>query len=295
MELRQLRFFIGVAEELNFSRAAEKMAIAQPALSRQIQQLEDELGVLLFRRDKRNVALTAAGSYLLTQARQLRLLVADAAEQTRRIHHGLIGTLRIGHPGSALYSVLPDALAALHARYPDVTSSLSETAEEQLLDDLLRHRIDVALTRDVIDDEPLAQELLFAEPFALVVADEHPLTAGTFRDLGQCRHESFILPALGRSIRYTQQLMDLFTPYGFEPKPLYTSNFGATILRLVEKNLGLAILPISYQYGNSLRLRFLPLPARTELYVMWRRDDLNPVLHNFLQICRDTAAQLRFV
>lgn len=294
MDLRQLTFFVAVAEELNFSRAADRMAIAQPALSRQIQQLEESLGVQLFKRDKRNVALTAAGAYLLPQARQLRLTVADITEQTRRIDQGLTGTLRIGHPGSAMYSILPDALAALRTRYPDVTTSLSETAEEQLLDDLLHHRIDVALTRDVISDGQLRQALVCTEPFALVVSDQHPLTADTFTNLGQCRYESFILPELGKSIRYTQQLMALFAPHGYEPQPLYTSNFGATILRLVEKNLGLTILPMSYQYGSSLRLRFLPLPAQTELYVMWREDDVNPVRHNFLQICRDTATQLRF-
>jgi len=133
MDLRQLTFFIGVAQELNFSRAAEKLAIAQPALSRQIQQLEDDLGVLLLKRDKRNVSLTPAGSYLLNQARQLRLTVAEMVQQTQRVHKGLTGNLRIGHPGSALYSVLPEILAALSTHYPDVVTSLSESAEQELL------------------------------------------------------------------------------------------------------------------------------------------------------------------
>ena len=289
MELRQLVNFIGVAEELNFSRAAEKLAIAQPALSRQIQQLEDDLGVLLFKRDKRNVALTPAGIYLLTQVRQLRLMLNDVVMQTQRVHQGLTGTLRIGHPGSALYSILPDTLATLSARYPDVTTTLTEATEQDLIDALLGHRVDVGLTREVQTDNRINSALLFSEPFALVVPDHHWLTADTFKNLGQCRAESFILCTLDSSLSYGRLLMSLFEQHGYMPRQTYEANYGATVLRLVEKNLGLAILPISYQGGTSLRLRFLPLPTQTQLYVMWRKDDLNPVLHNFLTICHEAV------
>ncbi len=290
MDLRQLAFFVGVADELNFSRAAEKMAIAQPALSRQIQQLEDDLGVLLFKRDKRNVALTPAGSYLLAQARQLHATVADVEAQTRRVHNGLTGMLRIGHPGSALYSVLPDALALLAQQYPDVMTSLSETSEQELLDALLSQRVDVGLTREVNTNERVEQTLLFSEPFALVVPEGHWLTTDSFQHLGQCRHESFVFCALNASLSYARLLMSLFEPYGYVPRQVYEANYGATVLRLVEKNLGIAILPISYRQGSSLRLRFLPLPNETPLYIIWRKGDQNPVLQNFLTICRTVVA-----
>ncbi|AQG78978.1 LysR family transcriptional regulator [Spirosoma montaniterrae] len=292
MDLRQLAFFVAVAEELNFSRAAEKMAIVQPALSRQIQQLEDDLGVLLFKRDKRNVALTPAGAYLLTQARQLRLTVADIVTQTQRVHNGQIGTLRIGHPGSALYSILPDTLVTLKGRYPDVTTSLAEISERELFESLLSHRVDVGLTREVNTDSRIQSVHLFAESLALVVPDTHPLAAGPFTGLEQCRHESFILCSLDASLNYGRLLMGLFEQSGYLPHKVYEANYGATVLRLVEKELGLAILPISYQHGSSLRLRFLPLPTKTDMYVIWRTDDLNPVLHNFLAICRETVALL---
>ena len=292
MELRQLVNFIGVAEELNFSRAAEKLAIAQPALSRQIQQLEDSLGVLLFKRDKRNVALTPAGAYLLSQVRQLRLMLADVVTQTQRVHQGLTGTLRIGHPGSALYSILPDALATLSMRYPDVTTTLTEATERDLIDALLSHRVDVGLTREVQTDDRIDSSLLFSEPFALVVPEHHWLTPDTFKHLGQCRYESFILCTLDSSLSYGRLLMGLFEQHGYLPRQTYEANYGATVLRLVEKNLGLAILPISYQQGTSLRLRFLPLSVDTQLYMMWRKDDLNPVLHNFLTICQEATTTL---
>ncbi len=294
MDLRQLAFFVGVAEELNFSRAAEKLSIAQPALSRQIQQLEEDLGVLLFKRDKRNVALTSAGMYLLTQARQLRSTVADVVVQTRRVHNGLIGTLRIGHPGSALYSVLPDTLASLTANYPDVMTSLTEATEQELIEALLSHRVDVGLTREVNTDDRIETVLLFSEPFALVVPESHWLNSDTFENLGQCRHESFILCSLNASMTYGRLLMSLFEQYGYLPRQVYEANYGATVLRLVEKNLGLAILPISYSQGTSLRLRFLPLPNETQMYVMWRKGDQNPVLRNFLSICRQAVVTGRY-
>ncbi|MBC8151754.1 MAG: LysR family transcriptional regulator, partial [Bacteroidetes bacterium] len=287
MDLRQLAFFVGVAESLNFSRAAEKLSIAQPALSRQIQQLEEDLGVLLFKRDKRNVALTPAGMYLLTQARQLRATVADVVVQTRRVHNGLIGTLRIGHPGSALYSVLPDVLATLATQYPDVTTSLSEATEQELIEALFSHRVDVGLTREVNVDERVESELLFSEPFALVVPEGHWLNADTFEHLGQCRHEPFILCSLNSSYTYGRVLLGLFEEHGYVPRQVYEANYGATVLRLVEKNLGIAILPISYRQGMSLRLRFLPLPHETQLHLIWRKGDQNPVLRNFLTICHD--------
>lgn len=292
MDLRQLAFFVAVAEELNFSRAADKMAIAQPALSRQIQHLEEQLGVLLFRRDKRNVAMTPAGAYLLAQARQLRATVTDIEEQTRRVHNGLVGSLRIGHPGSALYSILPDTLAMLERQFPDVTTSLAELAERELFEALLSHRVDFGLTREINTDHRIASELLFSEPLALVVPDAHWLTPDTFTDLGQCRNEPFILCSLDASLNYGRMLMGLFDAWGYRPRKMYEANYGATVLRLVEKELGLAILPISYRHGSSLRLRFLPLPTETALYSIWRKDDQNPVLHNFLSICRDVATHL---
>ena len=290
MDLRQLNHFVSVAEALSFSRAAEKSSIAQPALSRQIQHLEEELGVILFKRTKRNVALTPAGVYLLTQAQQLRLTVTEIEEQTRRIHTGFSGMLRIGHPGSALYSILPDTLASLTAQYPDVITSLTEATEQDLIDALLGHRVDVGLTRETNSSDRIESMLLFSEPFALVVPQSHHLNADTFKDLSQCRQEPFILCSLDSSMNYGRLLLSLFEQHGYLPRQVYEANYGATVLRLVEKNLGLAVLPISYQQGTSLKLRFLPLPAETQLYAIWRKNDPNPVLSNFLTICRQTVS-----
>ena len=289
MDLRLLRSFRQVAQDLNYSRAAEKLFLAQPALSRQIQSLEEELGVRLFDRDKRSVRLTAAGTYFNEQLGPWLDTLNHMTVQTRRIHQGDLGELRIGHPGSALYSILPDTLAYFSRLYPDVVSSLREVAELELQEALLQQKIDVGLTREATADPRLSIQLMLEEPFALVVPQNHWLNADTFESLAQCRDEPFVLPALGKSVTYTNQLLALFSAYGYVPHARYESNYGATILRLVEKGLGLAILAVSYKFGTSLKLRFLPLPEVTQLYLIWRTSDPSPVVQHFLTVCQEVA------
>ena len=289
MELRLLRSFRQVAADLNFSRSAEKLYVAQPALSRQIQQLEEELGVRLFDRTKRSVKLTNAGTYLNEQLGPWLDTLAHLTSQTKRIHHGELGELCIGHPGSAFYSVLPDALAQFSQECPDVVSCLREIAELELQEALLLRKIDVGLTREVPDDPAFTTQLISEEPLALVLPHNHWLTPQTFTSLAQCRNEPFVLPSPGKGVAYTNQLLGLFREHGYEPHIMYESNYGATILRLVEKGLGLAVLPISYEYGTSLNLRFIPLPSVTKLYTIWLTANTNPVVERFVRVCQQVA------
>ena len=289
MELRLLRSFQQVAHDLNFSRAAEKLFLTQPALSRQIQSLENELGMRLFDRDKRTVRLTPAGAYFKEQLGPWFDTLNHLTQQTQRIHNGHLGELCIGHPGSALYSILPDVLAGFSQAYPDVITSLREINELELQQALLQQKVDVGFLRDTPIDPRLSTRLILKEPFALVLPRDHWLNPITFESLAQCRDEPFILPAFGKSVTYTQQLLALFTVHGYTPKTRYESNYGATILRLVEKGLGLAVLPISYQHGTALNLRFLILPNTTRLHLVWRTNDPNPVVTNFLNVCERVA------
>lgn len=291
MELRLLRSFRQVAADLNFSRSAEKLFIAQPALSRQIQQLEEELNVSLFDRTKRSVRLTTAGTYLNGQLKPWFDTMDHLLTQTKRIHNGELGELCIGHPGSALYSVLPDALAAFARQCPDVLSCLREIAELELQEALTLQKIDVGLTREVPDDPAFSTQLIFEEPLALVVPGAHWLTAETFISMAQCRDEPFVLPSPGKDNAYSKLLLRQFRMHGYEPRIMYESNYGATILRLVEKNLGLSILPISYQLGSSLDVRFIPLSAVTQLHVIWRTANTNPVVARFVQVCQQVAQE----
>lgn len=293
MDLRQLTYFLGVAEELHFSRAAEKLFIVQPALSRQIQQLEEELGVLLFERDKRNVKLTPAGSYFRDEISRLQHQLTYITEQTRRIHSGVVGKIRMGHPGSALYSILPETLAMMYERFPDVKVQLTETAELELMEALKNYEIDVGFTREISVGQQFSTDLLFEEHFALVVPTDHWLNETNFQDISQCKEAEFILPKIDGDVNYGKILHGIFDEKGFEPKVVYHSNYGATILRLVEKKLGLSVLPISYRHGASaLGVRFLKLPTRTQLYLIWRSDDANAVLPHIREIAQEAVKKL---
>jgi len=293
MDLRQLNYFLGVAEELHFSRAAEKLFIVQPALSRHIQQLEEEIGVTLFERDKRNVKLTPAGSYFRDEITRLQHQLRYIIEQTQRIHSGSVGAIRMGHPGSALYSILPEVLSMMYQRFPDVKMQLTEIAEVELVAALLNHEIDVGFTREVSTDTRFRTQLLFEEHFALVVPSDHWLNESTFESIVQCKEAGFILPKIEMDVNYGKLLNNVFDQGGFRPKVVYHSNYGATILRLVEKKLGLSVLPISYRQGSSaLGVRFLKLPSMTQLYLIWRSEDTNPVLPHILEISQEAVGYL---
>jgi LysR family transcriptional regulator, benzoate and cis,cis-muconate-responsive activator of ben and cat genes len=295
MEFRRLRYFLGVAETLSFTKAAAELNIVQPALSRQVQQLEEELGVLLFERDKRNVRLTAAGTYMQEAAKRLIGEMEHMREQALYIQNGLRGSLKIGYPGSALYSIVPGSLAKLRQMFPDVESLLTEIANDEPFDLLLRYKIDVVFTRERNREPKLQEKSLFSEPLALVVPDDHPLTRDNFQSIAQCRDEPFIMqPDLLKLATFGHQLRHIFATAGFSPRIAYESSYGSTILRLVEKKLGVTVVPFSYCFGTSLRVRFIPLPDTTHLYVVWRTNDSNPILKNYLSICDEVVNDLHF-
>lgn len=293
MELRQIKYFLGVAETLNFSKAAINLNIVQPALSRQIQQLEEDLGVILFERDKRNVRLTLAGVYLRDEMIKLDRRFQDTLSQAISIQNGHIGTIRIGYPGSALYSILPEALCLLQQKLPLLEGVLSEMAEVKVVETLVNGHVDVCFSREETYDHPnVCQRKLFSEPLALVVPEHHAITKENFKSIGQCREEGFILPHMADWQQYRQRIYSIFSPEGFEPRIVYESNYGATIMRLVEKNLGISILPLSYRMGSSLKVRFIPLQTQTTLYLVWRTDDHRPIVRSFIALCDEAAQHL---
>lgn len=295
MDLRRLQYFLGVADTLSFSKAAERLNIVQPALSRQIQQLEADLGVLLFDRDKRNVRLTPAGVYFREAMQRLSGEFDHARQQALNIQNGLRGSLRIGYPGSALYSIVPGSLARLRQDFPDVEAILTEISTDEPFDLLRRYKIDVVFTRERHQHAEIMERSLFSEPLALVVPNDHPLTRDNFQSITQCKHEAFIMqPQLADLTTFGHQLLNIFTSAGFMPKIAYESSYGSTILRLVEKKLGLTVVPYSYCFGTSLKVRFIPLAEKTHLYAIWRADDQNPILHHYLAVCDEVVKELDF-
>jgi LysR family transcriptional regulator, benzoate and cis,cis-muconate-responsive activator of ben and cat genes len=287
MEVRQLQYFLGVANELHFSKAAEKLFIAQPALSRQIQALEENLGVLLFERDKRNVKLTSAGEYLREEATQVLSQLENITKRTQLIYMGEEGEIRIGHPGSAIYSVIPPLLSQLRSVFPQIKANLSEILEDDLFGFLKNYQIDVGFIREPFVDIQLNTKVLLKESFALVLPENHWITTENFTSLAQIKNEPFVLPPRHAGSTYYDLLVRMCEREGFSPNVVHESIHGATILRLVEYNLGISIMPISYRLSTAMRVKFIELcniPERTQLSMAWRKNDKNPILQNFLKV-----------
>ncbi|MEA5256549.1 LysR substrate-binding domain-containing protein [Arcicella aquatica] len=287
MDFRQLSYFLGVASELHFSKASEKLFIAQPALSRQVQQLENKLGVLLFERDKRNVKLTPAGEYLNNEAQKILSQLDNIKHRTQLIHNGEEGEIRIGHPGSAIYSVIPPLLSALKLFFPSIKANLSEMLDSSVMDALKNYEIDVGFIRELHPDKYLTSKIIFREPFALILPACHPINEDNFKSLAQVKNDNFILPPNNSSSVYHDLLLRLCEREGFLPNVVHESNYGATILKLVEHNLGISLMPISYKHSSAMKVKFIELKnisEQTNLSIMWRKDDTNPVLQNFLKI-----------
>jgi DNA-binding transcriptional LysR family regulator len=287
MEFRTLQYFLGVASELHFSKASEKLFIAQPALSRQIQQLENELGVVLFERDKRNVRITPAGEYLQTEATKILAQLDNVRLRTQQIHKGEEGELRIGHPGSAVYSVLPPLLSALRLYFPNIKTNLSEIMDRDLYTFLNNYQIDIGFIREPLPDKNICSKVIFEESIALILPENHPITQENFTSLAQVKDESFILLPRLSGTTYHDMLSQMCEKSGFLPNVVHESNYGATILKLVEQNLGVSLMPISYKYSSAMRVKFIDLnrfSERTQLSIAWRRDDTNPLIANFLKV-----------
>lgn len=287
MNLQQIQYFLALAKELHFWKTSEKVFITQSALSRHIQNMEQELGFDLFERDKRNVKLTPAGEFLREQYAKC---LDDFDSVTRRaslIANGEVGLIRIGHPASITFSVLPDLLLALHKQHPHIVAQMSEVDASDVDPFLQSHRIDIAFNREAPKARELVSQHLMTENFALVVPAKHRFAhrrSLQYRDLYQLRDEEFVLPALTGKSEHASQVRAIFQAAGFDPIIHVESDFGVTLLGLVAKGLGISVLPISYSHHLKHKLKFIPLPAKSSLLALWRNNDPHPALQTFLRL-----------
>jgi len=288
MELRHLRYFVTVAEELHFGRAAERLFISQPPLSQQIQQLEREIGVALFLRTSRSVQLTPAGEVFLRDARLILVAVDNAVLGAKRAARGEEGWLGIGFAASATYDLLPAVLHDFRQSYPAIELSLVESNAAEQAAALHDHSIHVGFARPPIVDDLFVVAAVLKEPFVVALPATHPLAASSDVSLSELASEDFVsfpegpLPSYAQSVRQACE-----TASGFTPRVVQEVREMQTAISLVVAGLGIALLPASVANLQRAGLVLLPLqePApRTELAVVSRRDDPSPVLANFLAI-----------
>jgi DNA-binding transcriptional LysR family regulator len=287
MELRHLHYFKAVSEELNFRKAADRLFISQPGLSRQIRQLEEELSVTLFDRDQRNVSLTAAGSYLKAEVDFLLNHLETIKGQLNQIQAGKIGELRIGFLGSASNQIIPRLMSKLNANQPLISVTLEELSNSLQVAMVQNDKLDLGFVRlNSVPDE-LEMKAIARDTFSMVVPKNHPVRQSDFVSMNQFKDESFVLFSSDYSNFYYDQIMGICRDAGFSPKIQHKSVHALTIFKLVENGLGVSIVPTSIQEGYEINVRFMEIPfipQFTELVVIWKAGNRNPVLKQVLEL-----------
>lgn len=289
MELRHLRYFIAVAEELHFRRAAERLHIAQPPLSQQIIALEEQLKVKLFFRTKRKVELTQAGQHLLDQARQI-LLLADLASQTaQRVGRGEIGHLAIGLSPTADLVVLPRILPVFRRRFPAIDLTLYALAAKDQITAIHEGRLQVGLVRLPVDDKQLAVETLLREPLVAVLPEGHRLASLQRIPINTIAAEPHVLFPRRNAPNYYDIIVTLYRQAGSSLKVIQEVETIQTTLGLVAAEVGVSIQPASVQQLGRTGVVYRPLRGRVpqvEIGAAYRRDDRSDALQNFLGVAR---------
>jgi DNA-binding transcriptional LysR family regulator len=285
MELRHIRYFLAVAAEKNFTRAAERVGIGQPPLSLQIRDLEREVGARLFHRIPQGAELTEAGKAFHDLVRNIPDHVERATQSARRTARGELGALAVGYTNSsALNPVFAAALRSYRRAYPGVALRLEESQTPQLIDDLLDGQLDVVFVRPVeADAEHVKIRLISEEPLMAVLPGKHRAAKLTKLNLADLRDESFILH------RYTPSLFDTVVAAcrkaGFEPTLGPSVPQLVTIVQLVAAEVGVSLVPASLQAFQIKGVIFKELhdvSPKTRLSLAWRRTDTSPFLKNFL-------------
>jgi DNA-binding transcriptional LysR family regulator len=293
-DLNQLRCFVTVAEELHFGRAAARLNMTQPPLSRQIQVLEHIIDAPLLERTSRSVRLTPAGRSFLPEARRILKLAESASQVARRIALGKTGSLKIGFTAAAAYGFLPELVAACRAKLPEVDFSLKEMVSGDQFEALTSGQIDAGLLRPPIARPEIASRRVVAEPLLAAIPKKHPLANAdsiTIKDFGD---QPFVMYSPYESRYFHDLLVALFTRADILPRYVQHLSQIHSILAMVRAGLGLAIVPAAAASLKIADVRLRPLKLRTrvpvELFMVWRRDNEDPLLAALVKIASELSS-----
>jgi len=285
--LEQLRGFVAVADELHFGRAAARLQMTQPPLSRQIQKLERQIGVQLLERDSRRVTLTTAGAAFLNEAHRLLALAEAAPALARRVSSGSAGLVRIGFTAVAAYGALGDVLATLGRELPDVDVDLYEMVTRDQVQAVLHEEIDLGLARPPFDDETIDSRPLRREALLVALPTGHRLLdAGRSLDGADLSNELMIMYSVTKA-RYFYDLVVSLVPVAHE-NVVHSVSQILTMVWLVAAGRGVGIVPASAARLGISGVEFAPLhtPVRdpVELHALWLRESRNPALRQALRV-----------
>lgn len=290
MELRYLRYFVTLAEELNFGRAAARLHISQPPLTRQIQQLEDELGCRLFIRTTRGVELTEAGHTLLKDALGILGLIGVAKERTRKAGRGQIGQLDVGIFGSAILCHIPRMLFEFRNRYPEVEITLHQQTKSEQIQALRERRLTIGFNRHVPVEPDIIVETIFFEPLVIALHNKHPLARHKSIRIAEIVGEPLILYPSNTRPGFADDVMALFLNESGQPRIVQEVTDVVTSIALVSSGFGICVAP---QATSNLKLPgvvYRPIKANPvpsiEFACLYRREDESPILASMLDVIR---------
>ena len=291
MEFRHLRYFLALAEELHFGRAARRLSMSQPPLSLNIQQLEASVGAQLFVRSSRGVRLTAAGQAFVPRVQALLNQAQEAARHARDVEQGLVGRLQIGFVGAMLYRGLPQVLRKFQVQHPSLRVLLHELSSQEQLIELSHDRLDLGFVHTTRVPPELSRILVARQPFVCCLPTAHPLARKRSLALSALRGEPFATVARAVSPDYHERIIALCTQAGFHPDIRYELRHWLSVVSLVSQGLGVALVPEGLRESALPGTAFVPLDRDTEpydTYCLWKTEHDNVPLLAFLDAVRAT-------
>lgn len=295
MEFRLLRYFVVVAEELHFSRAAARLNMAQPPLSRQIRNLEEELGVQLFLRTRRRVELTEPGRYFLGSARELLAQADQAALQVQRVARGETGLLRIGMVSSVAFEdTLPRVVRAYRKRFPGVTVALRELSPNEQLAALKEERIQVGLMRLPLKVAMLASTPFYREPLVAVLPAEHPLASRKRIPLKALAKDPFIIVPRSQGLGGEDLVLGACLRAGFTPLVAQEALELQSVIGYVAAGFGVSLLPSASRrlaHGGVAFVTLAPPVEQVEMASVYLAGNQSPLLAGFLAVLKETVRE----
>ncbi len=293
MEFRHLRYFLVLAEELHFGRAARRLSISQPPLSLNIQQLEASVGARLFTRNSKAVQLTAAGLAFVPAARALMEQAAQAASHARDVGQGMAGSLRIGFAGTMLYSGLPEILARFQARHPLLRVLLKEISSSEQLIELAHDRLDLGFVHTTRVPPELSQILVASQAFVCCLPAGHALAGEGSLSLKRLQGEPFAVVSRTVSPDYHDRILATCSDAGFYPEIRYELQHWLSVVSLVSQGMGVALVPEALRQSALAGTVFVPLDVATtpyETHCLWKTGRDNLALAAFVSAVRAASS-----
>lgn len=294
MDLRQLRYFIAVAEDLSFSRAAKRIHVSQPPLSRHVSNLERELGIRLLDRNNHSVRVTAAGRVFLDNARNVLQAVEAAASMARQAAQGEVGSLTLGFGGSAAYAFLPAILRTFRARYPAVKVTLDQLSLIEQIEAIKSRRIDIGFVLLPFEDPSIGFQAMMRDRLVTAVPSDHVLARRAALRLKELEPHDFVGFSRSGRFGYHNHILDLCRRAGFVPRIVKETAPMVSVIGLVASGMGIALVPSMAQRLHISDVRYVPIEdkgAYMRFAFAWNKANITPVVRTFLAVARETVGR----